>query len=255
MGNTLINLRQLETDVTTVCNNSCICCDHYIQIRKPGFLSPAQFRDELNIAKRLIHVHDYRLIGGEPSLHPYILDMMDVCRSSDISDIISLWTNGTILQDLPLEFWKWWKAKDEIHITYYPNNPNYGKPRTTFPTKAKLIYYDVDEWYPSFSTTPVSTEHSQFLFDNCTWKLPNCTQYNHGWFSQCASAMFIPLLLNLEEGTDCIHLNSASTADLQSYLTRTKPFLSCRYCKEAQNLKIEWREVPRKTWLKESDYA
>lgn len=65
----MIFLPKFETNITTACTNTCICCDHYSPMQKPRFVDPAQIERDLAAAKRIMHAGDYRLIGGEPTLH------------------------------------------------------------------------------------------------------------------------------------------------------------------------------------------
>ena len=81
------------------------------------FVDPDQVLKDFSILAEYCHPQHIRLCGGEPLLHPHLLDVVDAVRDSGISECIRVVTNGTLLHRMPDRFWQ---KVDQIHISLYP---------------------------------------------------------------------------------------------------------------------------------------
>jgi len=75
--------------VTSICNENCIYCfrmmsDHFLEIEKVPFI--AELLKKLNITK-------ISITGGEPLLHPKILEIADIFKNYDFT--VSITTNAS----------------------------------------------------------------------------------------------------------------------------------------------------------------
>ena len=59
----------------------------------------------------------FKLVGGEPLLHPQLVDIIRGVRDTGIAPVISITTNGLKLGDMTDEFWQ---AVDALTISRYP---------------------------------------------------------------------------------------------------------------------------------------
>ncbi|MCI9591792.1 MAG: 4Fe-4S cluster-binding domain-containing protein [Lachnospiraceae bacterium] len=121
-----------EVSLADHCNLSCQMCDHYSQLSEEWLVDMGQFeRDMIRMGEIFEHKLAYiTLLGGEPTLHPNIIDCMRITREQFPEAEIIVLTNGVLL--LALENGKqgnFWKAcKDyNIHITVtiYPIHLDY----------------------------------------------------------------------------------------------------------------------------------
>lgn len=65
-----------ETNITLACQNNCVGCNHFVPVQKPWFIDSDALRVDLFMASRIIHFERYNLVGGEPTLHQKILDLL-----------------------------------------------------------------------------------------------------------------------------------------------------------------------------------
>jgi len=247
----MIFLPKFETNITTACTNTCICCDHYSPMQKPRFVDPAQIERDLAAARRIMHAGDYRLIGGEPTLHPQLLDIIDIAKASGISDTVSVWTNGMLLDKLPEAFWR---KVDGIAVTVYPKLQKLDWIHQKV-AETGIRYQEVNHnWKFNLTFSAKPHEDTQGQYANCIYR--SCNEYDNGWFYHCNNAAFISrLLMGLPEGTDGINLYTATEDEFRAYLEdKEHPFVSCTRCVQTRLLGTPWREVSRDNWQEESEY-
>ena len=121
-----------EVSLVDHCNLSCQMCDHYSQLSDPWFVDMDQFeRDMIRMGSLCEHrLACISLLGGEPTLHPHIMDCMRITREQFPDTEIIILTNGTLLVSLEeSEQGNFWQVcrKYDIHITVtvYPIRLDY----------------------------------------------------------------------------------------------------------------------------------
>ena len=90
-----------ELNVVHHCNLSCRSCSHLSDRMNKYFVDPDQVLNDFSILAEYCHPQHIRLCGGEPLLHPHLLDVVDAVRDSGISECIRVVTNGTLLHRMP----------------------------------------------------------------------------------------------------------------------------------------------------------
>ena len=77
------------------CNLNCVSCNHFAPLAKPWFITKESLSNSLNLVKENIpNVKNLILLGGEPTLHPELLDLCKIDREI-LPDIeISILSNG-----------------------------------------------------------------------------------------------------------------------------------------------------------------
>jgi len=99
-----IPLHTLIFHVTMMCNLQCRHCwqranledRHNTEDERRGIISPADFTRVLNESKDL-GLGYVKFTGGEPFLHPYIMEYLDIADREKLSVVIE--TNGTLLDE------------------------------------------------------------------------------------------------------------------------------------------------------------
>ena len=115
-----VHTKRLEINVVHHCNLSCLGCSHLSPRLPKYFLSPDRLSHDLSILSKYCRPEFISLLGGEPLLHPDLIEIINVVRSSGISDRIRVVTNGRLLHKMPDQFWK---DVDEVHVSLYPSHP------------------------------------------------------------------------------------------------------------------------------------
>jgi len=97
-GRPIENLRII---ITTECNYRCIFCHsegYYHCLRESSLRLSAEDIKYIGIAARRFEIDAVKITGGEPLLHPQILDIISTMKSLGFRDI-SLVTNGSLLSE------------------------------------------------------------------------------------------------------------------------------------------------------------
>jgi organic radical activating enzyme len=243
------DIRSLEINLTAHCNLNCYGCGRGSPALPEEFISPATLRRDLDAIRGAVHTAEFKLAGGEPLLHPDLLELIDVVRASGVADKITLITNGLLLHQFGAELWE---RIDEIWVSAYPDVKRVFKQADVL---ARGREFGVVVEYNRMNTftrrllnkANADTEMVQDIFDHC-YQRSGCHSLYQGKLYQCASGPFIPKWL---EQVDAAAADSGAelfTADgvvacaengqvpgdlyarLSRYYARSKPLDACRYC-------------------------
>ena len=117
MRNGKIHRRSVEYNLTEHCNLRCRGCGHASPLFPEKFASLTAFRADLEALAEAFHSDELRIVGGEPLLHPQLLDFLREARRIGVADRIVLYTNGVLLHKASVELWR---SVDEIYLSVYP---------------------------------------------------------------------------------------------------------------------------------------
>lgn len=239
-----------ESNIVLTCQNKCVGCNHFIPIQKPWLIDPIYFRVDLFKAAKLVHFDRYNLVGGEPTLHPKILELIQIIKDSEIADSIEITTNGQLYKSWPDELYQ---AIDELIVTPYKLSNE----------DLQAIGDKCRQYGTSFQVHPViftecaykekaSDEIAHARYKNC-WYNVNRHVIDGGVFYRCCTSPFIPcLLLNLDNAHDGISLDGLTEDALRDYLNQEETPASCYVCASNCGSQIPWRETSNDKWLEES---
>lgn len=249
----MIQLHHLETDITQACQLSCVGCNHSVPLWrgiKGGAWSadPVQVHSDLSYFTKVAHANIWGALGGEPLLHPKLVEILHIVRDSNVADKMEVWTNGIAIQKMTPEFWK---SFDILVLSIYP-----GKLSDTHlqwirekcsDTGVELVEKD-ERYYPNFKTMleaiPTNAAETRSKFAGCFFRHFSRV-LNYGHFFTCCCAPHLPMLVQGEPfGTDGIPVKDLTEERLLSYLHRTEPLGACTICAGRDTAKaIPWSEV------------
>lgn len=89
-----MKFKKIYIEITNICNLKCSFCP--LTIRKKEYMSITNFEYIINQIKnftKYIYLH----IKGEPLLHPYIKDILNICDKYQIK--VNITTNGTLIRN------------------------------------------------------------------------------------------------------------------------------------------------------------
>lgn len=242
-----------EVNLCHHCNNRCASCNHLSPFAEPYYMSPAVLYRDLAIVSKLVHVELFNLQGGEPLLHPNILQCMDILADSGISDDPGILTNGRLLPQMEDAFWQ--KAHDRklrITVTVYPNLPE----GTIEAAQAKADQFGVNfrpANFPLPHFAKMLNPSDGWIWKDCPWK--ECWTIHEGYFFVCPIAPFMaPQFLDLPMETDGLKLTSATTeADILDFYHRKTPLESCKMCTGGRMGGTPWHQSGNlEEWIKDS---
>lgn len=240
-----IRVEAFELHVVEHCNLRCTACCNMSPYLAEHTLSVADIEAMCVTMAAQLDVDVFKIMGGEPLLHPHITEVLRAVRRSGISPIVRLFTNGTLLHTMADDFWA---ALDELTISNYTSAP--VKPALLEAARAKARAFDVVlnvKPVAAFSEVMRAEREAdddalQRNYEGC-WLRHRCLVVRRGKFYMCTRAAYAD-----EFHRDILHGahpddHAAALADdgvllttpdlgdaLLTYLNRTTPLVSCRFC-------------------------
>ena len=145
MGNLLENLMldYLEAHVTDHCNYKCQGCGHFSTLASKKNVDVSIFERDIKRMSELIpQIHHVRLMGGEPLLHPKVVDFLYVTRKYYPKSRISLVSNGLLIKKMKSNFWTSITDNNiQFELTVYPYEHSTGGKYTVIDQGVDLDYY------------------------------------------------------------------------------------------------------------------
>lgn len=254
----LFRLRQMgkpyllycETSVCEHCNLNCKTCTHFCPlVTKPTFTDLKTFMQDLQVLSKKLAIRKFRLMGGEPLLHPQINDFLRVTRQAFPHTKIQLVTNGILLPKMPKSFWETMRRyKIYLHWSKYPPMKNQEADLLSLIRSHRVRFDKCPEIIHFIPFTPFGFEGKEDPKKSFSSCLNNhCVNLWHGKLYTCpacyvthANAYFHESH-EVPEGWD---IRQYSGKELQSFVNRPIPF--CRYCKTQPLETIPWELSQRK---------
>lgn len=240
------------------CNLNCAGCDHFSPLTEPKLVDVGELTRDFKRLAELFGGRIFRvgLMGGEPLLHPELIDILRMSRQVFPTASVEIWTNGIKLLNEPEEFWL---ACRENHIslkpTRYPISFDYDA------AGALARKYGVDYSYTdsrarvkTLFVRPLDREgrhnpNQTFLMCDAANR---CITLKAGRLYTCTIAPNIHKFnkyfgIGIDElPEDSIDIYQAASAEeILEFLARPIPF--CRYCAtERKQVGIRWHQSKKK---------
>ncbi len=240
-----IRVEAFELHVVEHCNLRCTACCNMSPYLAEHTLSVDAIAAMCQTMAAELDVDVFKIMGGEPLLHPQIAAVLRAVRASGISQTVRLFTNGLLLHTMTDEFWA---ALDELTISNYTSAP--VKPELLAAAQAKARAFDV-----VLNVKPV-TEFSEVMrgereadpaqlqrtYEGC-WLRHRCLVVRRGKFYMCTRAAYADEFhRDLLHGAhpddraaalagDGVPLSTPELGEaLLAYLNRSQPLNSCHFC-------------------------
>jgi len=265
-----VKLFGVEYNLTEHCNLSCYQCDHASPLMAKKFASLADYERDIRAFAQAAHVEEFRLVGGEPLLHPELLEFMRIAKDSGIGDKIKIYTNGMLLHTMPDEFWA---LTDVLWVSTYPG---VRRRMSDEAIAAKCAEHgtvldlrpNITEFNRSCINNPVEDKDLvRRIFSQC--KMANeysCFSIYEGMFFRCSVAPFMQARLRMA-GIDFpppevdgirIHDNPRLAEEIDARVRSKEPLNACTYCLGSSGPMIAHRQMNRQgcsAWLEEDNRA
>lgn len=249
----------VEIQLCDRCNLDCAYCSHLSPVSKPVTISLETLEAE---CRRLasVGVDEVNLMGGEPLIHPQVIEAIKLTRSilPNIKLIVS--TNGLLLPRMSKEFWQCCRDNRVVlRITPYPKakNGTWNYFKYVWLIKKNHVKMESTGWRFGFRHQLLSEKAEYDATDNYLRCQLHCTQVRDATLWPCAYVAYA-FNLNNKFGTnfqtspaDRLPLDGLTATDLRLWLLRTKPF--CAHCgiKDAKHVTWKRSNYARSEWLLE----
>jgi 4Fe-4S single cluster domain len=263
-----LSVSAMEYNLTEHCNLSCYQCDHASPLLAKKFASLADFERDMRALSQAVHLGELRLVGGEPLLHPQLIDFMRMTRETGIADAIKIYTNGMLLHTMPDEFWE---QTDTLWVSTYPGvRRRMADEEIAAKCAEHGVLLDLRPVITEFNRTcinnPVEDEDLvRRIFGACKMAHEyECFSIYEGMFFRCSVAPFMQKRLILA-GIDFpdpavdgiqIHGNPRLAEDIAARLKSNEPMAACSYCLGSSGPMISHRQMNRqacKAWVAEDN--
>lgn len=234
-----IQAEACELNVCDHCNVNCRWCSHLSNRLKVSFMEPSEVRRDLSALSEVYRVDHVRLVGGEPLLHPRLLELIEAIRQSGVTDTIRLVTNGVLLAKAPQALWS---SVDEIHLSMYPSRTLTAEAVTELQDRAResgveLLVKHYDSFRMSYSDSGTQdSELIRAIYATCqvahVWR---CHTVDRGFFYRCPQSLFIPKAVpgvtwSVDSDRLPIRGGDGFREELLDFLQREEPLAACSKC-------------------------
>lgn len=258
-----LDMLQFEVDIVSHCNLNCKCCSQFSPISDTEFIDVVNMKRDFDRLGELFCGKAKRiyLIGGEPLLHPNLIECMKIAREAFPIGVISVFTNGILLLKQTDEFWKSCRDNNiSIIVTKYPIKLEHDKIRKYVESQGvEFKFFGASEdfkYMTNLGLDITGRQNREMSFTRCR-EANNCIKLRDGKLYTCTRPAaiykfnkFFNLNLNVcEQDYVDIHAEISGEEVLRK-LAKAIPF--CRYCNFGGEKKaMEWGRTEKKIeeWL------
>ena len=246
-----VQTRSLEAHIVDHCNLACAECCSYSPHLPSWCAEPVDLERDLRLAARFVAPTVFKLVGGEPLLHPRISEMAKVAADSGIAPRISLTTNGLLLGRMDDDFWRY---LDAVTVSLYPKPI---LPESTIELANERadrfgveLNWKKQEHFVVMNRSPRRSDKSESaeIFKRC-WLRERCHLIKAGHFYTCTRPPHLMTLMGDDEsylGDGFSLLDPGRGVDeLLDYLTRDQPLEACDHCHGGDSEMRPHRLLPR----------
>ncbi|WP_408734028.1 radical SAM protein [Paraburkholderia bannensis] len=231
-----VQTRSLEAHIVDHCNLTCAECCSLSPLLPEWYAQPDALANDLRMAAKVLQPGVFKLVGGEPLLHPAIVDIVACVRDTGIAPMVSVTTNGLKLGDMADAFWQ---AVDALTISLYP------KPRLAPDLVAHIesqaarfdvrLNWKVQDTFTVMNRAQPSADRAeaQRIYHDC-WIRERCHMVRDGMFYTCTRPAHFHTLF---KGTQDFRADGLALRDdagmldaMLAYLQRETPLEACLHC-------------------------
>lgn len=240
----MIEIPHLDLNVVRHCNMKCVSCSHVSPYAVPWSMTMEMIERDLNVLKPILHPKSVTIVGGEPTIHKQIVDIIRLVKRIRIDDRCMVVTNGKILHKMTEEFWQ---ELEILRLSVYGNispdtKPLIEKKREQYGFEFEA--HDFPEFFQQFDVVPDGSS-----FYECPWKT-DCYTVHDGKFFLCPQSAFFQevfddLKMNPNSEKDYLSLDGITEESLRAFMDRKTPLNACTKCRGYGNSQ-PWREAKSK---------
>jgi hypothetical protein len=241
----------MEINAVRHCTNACVVCNHAsTKFTEHYFMEPSVLKRDLDVMKNHIRTKLLFVQGGEPLLHPKVVELMSLCYDAGIAKQCGVLTNGKLLPRMGDDFWEMLATRRmELRMSCYPDLDPSIVP-FALEKGQKHGFFVRPQEINAFK--PLFRKNGGETYFGCPWN--RCLTIHEGYFYLCPLTAFFPKqFMGLPETIDGIPIEGMTDERLQSCLNRNTPLETCRICAGATGPSIAWHQPKNKEeWMAEA---
>jgi hypothetical protein len=190
-----------EVSICDHCNLNCVCCEHFSPIAEETYLDVEKYKKDYARLSDLVggEISWLHLMGGEPLLHPRLIEILDISRKHFSAGSIELVSNGILLLKQPDSFWESCRKNDiVVAVTQYPIKlDNKAIEKKAAEAGEKFRYYFIG--HKTMHKKPLDINGGQSIKENweLCYKFNTCVQLVDGKLYTCIEIAYINISINI----------------------------------------------------------
>lgn len=258
---------RITNKIVSHCNLNCKGCTSFSPISEKWFADIEMYKRNMRRMSELFdgEAMQIGISGGEPLLHPDVMEFIKSARENFINSKIILLSNGLLLPKMGEDFWRDLRKLDvELFITQYPIELDYQAIKEKADSYNIRLVFD----YVRFNRGEAEKEMFKFPLNldgnsNPRWNYFNChysdrstaTLLQDGRIPRCPRTTYIgefnkyfdqKVQLSKKDYIDIY--SDTSAEEILEFIA--KPSLLCRYC-DVANIKYGLKWEPSKRDISE----
>lgn len=231
---------ELEMHIVDHCNLNCAGCNHFCPLAKPFYISLKEFQNQLEIVKeKLPSLKWLMLLGGEPTLHPQLLELCQIARQLFPNITIEILTNGKDLSNVAKQIKEFQKININFTIAQYNIEYNDQDIKTVCNIPGNNFSWGRESFLQTLVDIDGSQDMEENFFYHCHHQLPCFTLQDYKIF-ECPFAAHIRHFIKkfncdipLIKDIDYLDLNTITLNKLEQFSYQPKNI--CKYCKPGEH--------------------
>lgn len=240
-------LQYLEIPIVKHCNLNCRYCSHLSNIEDKYFISTEIYkRDVIRLSQLFSDINEMRLLGGEPLLHPHIVELIKTTREVFPKTELKVATNGLLIPSVDKEVLRAFSVNNvSFDISLYPPTQKIqGTIRSRlFETGVRFYFSEpISKFQKRLLLEPVSNKIT--AWNKC--KTKNCFVLFEGKMSYCYAPQLAELVnkkcgcnFEMSDAIVDIYDEKCTGNSLLDFLLQ--PHSCCSYCGEPET--YDWTTV------------
>jgi len=225
-------------EVARHCNLRCARCDRVSPWMPETFAAVEDFARDFDALSAVMDLDCLVFSGGEPLLHPRLVEFFRLTRERGYARGIVLLTNGVLLHRFTDEMWR---LVDAVEITRYPGVHYKLDPNEVVDIGLRhdvtVAVKDTPVFPQSLLNDRIEDDgHVEAIFRGCSSSVNLHTVYAGRYFRCIRAHTFDERMersgrpeRNPEDGLD-LHATRDLMPALAAYLGAERPLAACRYC-------------------------
>jgi organic radical activating enzyme len=230
----MIQIRGLEYSIIQNCNLACPLCAHQAWRADKKYSLKETIINDLKLISKYIISYELRIIGGEPLLHPDIVNIMKDVYKLKINNNIVLATNATLIKDIHEELFDYFDCLKITLYSYSKKKVDINKIKELCNKHHKKIIVLQFDHIKILEFIRCNEDEAQRRWDNCFMRRMNiCTSVCDGRFYPCAISQAMPYWIhkfvkNFDGSKDYADIKNLSELE---YITNKKEHSeACHFC-------------------------
>lgn len=255
------SLPYFEVPITDNCNLNCKGClfaSNMTQGVQHVSVDDLE-KDAKRMSELFFDVPWIRILGGEPLMHPNIVEILNSYRRYFPDSEIDLCTNGLLIPKMKKEFWNCIKQERvSIHVSGYKPTYDILDKIDEILRKQQISYVILKrETFLKYYTN-LPNHDMRKSFERCS--ASGCYEVYRGRLSTCSAAiafekfnMAFGTSYMITENEDWFNIHSSEISPWKMKEKLESPSSLCRYCSDTKMESFEWECNSKKPNL--SDYV